>query len=364
MGGEWPQEHPLPLPEWGSPREPYKLPSVEAYEDLALTVELTVQQLLQSNNYNTVCNFITFYRTYRRSLETNLSHFYRCYIPPITSEHHTCVGLGLELIEKLGRLEKRFPGLIDRLYIASCEELIPDVQCYIESDPDPSDSDKEHVLVAMRLDIAGRKGILLLDPGYHVARVVTVMEDKLYPHTGWFTQSKDENCTKEYNYVICEQNPGYVIWNIREKRGGAAEKLSQSIIYVAAPFNTPVDVTERRNLTYNFRSLLSRNAKGELISGVYFPVSPDGAGEFTLFYQNDDGVKKRSKIPFASFKSPNLLLTADQMHAIKMCNKQLGWVDGKLMAKLKMLNTILNDKDFVSQMLNINNNINELGQDI
>ncbi|CAH0392153.1 unnamed protein product [Bemisia tabaci] len=305
-----------------------------------------------------------FYRTYRRSLETNLSHFYRCYIPPITAEHHTCVGLGLELIERLGKLGKRFPGLVDRLYIASCEELIPEVEEYIDSDPDPSEVDKEHVLVAMRLDIAGRKGYLLLDPGYHVARVITVMEDKQYPHTGWFTQSQDETCKKEYNYVISEENPSYILWNIREKRGVAAEKLSQSIIYVAAPFNTPVDVTERRNLCYDFRSVLSRDAKGHLISGIYFPVTLKGAGEFTLFYQNEDGTKIRMKLPFAAFKSPNLLLSADQMHAVKMCNKQLGWADGKLISRLKMLNTILNDKDFVTQMLNINMSINELGQDI
>lgn len=87
----------------------------------------------------------------------------------------------------------------------------------------------------------------------------------------------------------------------------AAEKLSQSIIYVAAPFNTPVDVTERRNLCYDFRSVLSRDAKGHLISGIYFPVTLKGAGEFTLFYQNEDGTKIRMKLPFAAFKSPNLV---------------------------------------------------------
>ena len=30
VGGEWPQEHPLPLSEWGTPRDPCKLPAVEA----------------------------------------------------------------------------------------------------------------------------------------------------------------------------------------------------------------------------------------------------------------------------------------------------------------------------------------------
>jgi hypothetical protein len=44
--------------------------------------------------------------------------------------------------------------------------------------------EKEHVLVALRVDVAGRPGTLLLDPGYHIARVITVMADNLYPHTG------------------------------------------------------------------------------------------------------------------------------------------------------------------------------------
>lgn len=44
--------------------------------------------------------------------------------------------------------------------------------------------EKEHVLLAMKVEIDGRGGVLLCDPGYHVGRVVTVMCDGVYPHTG------------------------------------------------------------------------------------------------------------------------------------------------------------------------------------
>lgn len=108
----------------------------------------------------------------------------RTYQPLITPEHHTCVGLGLALLNKLADLQHRFPGLASRIYLASCEEAVDDVSCYVKEKPDPSIVEKEHVMVALKLEIAGRKGLLLLDPGYHVARVVTVMEDELYPHTG------------------------------------------------------------------------------------------------------------------------------------------------------------------------------------
>lgn len=44
--------------------------------------------------------------------------------------------------------------------------------------------EKEHVLLAMKVEVDGRSGVLLCDPGYHVGRVVTVMGDGVYPHTG------------------------------------------------------------------------------------------------------------------------------------------------------------------------------------
>lgn len=54
--------------------------------------------------------------------------------------------------------------------------------------PEKSTVEKEHVLLCLRIQILNggkeRNGFLLLDPGYHVSRVVTVMDDVMYPHTG------------------------------------------------------------------------------------------------------------------------------------------------------------------------------------
>lgn len=41
-------------------------------------------------------------------------------------------------------------------------------------------------MVAMQILIDGRRGVILLDPGYQIGRVVTVMIDQQYPHTGKF----------------------------------------------------------------------------------------------------------------------------------------------------------------------------------
>lgn len=66
---------------------------------------------------------------------------------------------------------------------------------------------------------------------------------------------------------------------------------------------TAVDVTERRNLAYNFRSLLSRDQKGHLIAGVYFKVLMNN-DEFTVFYQNMG--KQRTKMHFSAFMKPEV----------------------------------------------------------
>lgn len=39
-------------------------------------------------------------------------------------------------------------------------------------------------MVAMQIEIDGRRGVVLLDPGYQIGRVITVMIDQQYPHTG------------------------------------------------------------------------------------------------------------------------------------------------------------------------------------
>jgi len=63
-------------------------------------------------------------------------------------------------------------------------QSIDDVDGYVREEPCRTSVEKEHVLVALRVEVAGRPGILLLDPGYHIARAITVMSDGLYPHTG------------------------------------------------------------------------------------------------------------------------------------------------------------------------------------
>lgn len=110
------------------------------------------------------------------------------YSPSITSAHHTCVGLALELWSRLHDLEANFPQLGVHLFLVSCEENIEQLDEYTalseRLDAAAYDLEKEHVLLCLKFQINERQGLLLCDPGYHVSRVVTVMHDKAYPHTG------------------------------------------------------------------------------------------------------------------------------------------------------------------------------------
>lgn len=72
--------------------------------------------------------------------------------------------------------------------------------------------EKEHVLLALHVKVDGRKGVLLCDPGYHVGRVVTVMADGVYPHTGRFVQEEEGGRTKEYEYRFVLGSERWVGW--------------------------------------------------------------------------------------------------------------------------------------------------------
>ncbi|KAL1497926.1 hypothetical protein ABEB36_008806 [Hypothenemus hampei] len=299
--GYWPPAHPLPLPRWApEPLIPFRLKNIREYEDLAGKIEMELQNLLEEHNYDTVGNFLELYENFKKSQVRSAIEFFHMYTPRITKEHHTCVGLALELRNRLKKLETSYPNLQKHVSIVSCEEEIGSVDVYTAFrdtfDTMPSTLEKEHCLMCLKFEINDRTGVLLCDPGYHVARVVTVMSDKTYPHTGWFVQSEEKGTRKEYSYSFCTPKGTFVQWDERTTKNGVDDSQYTGIIYVERPYVTAVDVTERRNLIYPFRSLLSRDQKGHLIAGVYFKVKPK-INEFTVFYQ--DMGKQREKLRFS-----------------------------------------------------------------
>lgn len=294
------------------------------------------------------------------SPDKTLKEYFPKYNPPIRARKHTCVGLGMEVIKRLKVLEKDFPGLSRSMMLVSCDENIEDLLDYTTSCAGPQgfliETEKDHVMMAVNVRIGDRQGVFLSDLGYHIARVVTVMSDRCYPHTGWFTQSDEPHCRKEYNYQFNLNNSNYVEWHERETRGSKV-KERLSLVYIAKPYLTAVSVTEKRNLIWDLRSLLARDPKGRLTSGIYFPLKPKD-NQFTMFYESNAG-KQRKKLKFETFlelqKIPD-----EVVDEVEQCNDQLHLRDGELLFILKKLATILSDEEYMADLLEINNMVVQL----
>lgn len=327
-----------------------------SYENFCCNIELILQNLLKNINYNTVNNILTFYKVFRKSGNENLAEFFRSYSPPITLPNVTCVGLALELCNRLHILDLEYPDVSDHFFIASCEEKIPNTTDYIATcefmDSAAYFLEKEHVLLGIKFSIGNREGVLLCDPGYHVGRVITVMMDKTYPNTGWFTQSDEDGTKKEFNYKFSDLNPKFIEWHDKTT-ANSVEKSYVHLIYVAKAYLTPVEVTERRNLVYNFRSMLSRDQKGHVISGFYFKVAA-GCHDFTMFYRDIE--RKKIRLSFKSFMENEKLDDATEEKLIK-CNEQLGLPSKQLPKLFKKIGYMLDDKEFIEQLLQINTDV-------
>lgn len=115
---------------------------------------------------------------------------------------------------------------------------------------------------------------------------------------------------RDYCYAYSKYSTKYVEWKEREIRGDESHYKS-SLVYVEHPYLTAIDVTVRRNLVYNFRSLLSRDAKGRVLAGIYLPiVHSNEAAHFTMFYEGSNSEQQRIKVKFMFnvFKFPNKVI--------------------------------------------------------
>lgn len=366
--GKWSNDLPLPLPMWAKKSKPaLVIDTIYAYEDIVALIETTLQHMIQETHYDTVNNFVDFYQAYKNSRTKNLGEFFKGYSPKINRQNHMCVSLAMEIVSRVAILR---PDIANHFFLVSCEESVEDTILYIEHCEQTNiesaawNLEKEHALVAMKINVAGREGMLVLDPGYHVARVVTVMKDQNYPHTGIFVQSEEIGCKREYWYTFSHSSDQFISWNERTTRNGQ-QKYEVSLIYVGRHYRSAVDVTVRRNLVYEFRSLLSRNAKGRVLAGIYFPVLANTADANCTIFYDDEGINNKIfklKVKFSAFKDINNIPDNLMCH-LTILASQLRMDLTTLINTLKISADIVADSDFVAQMLSINDGIAELSAD-
>ena len=221
------------------------------------------------------------------------------------------------------------------------------------------------------------------------------MEDQLFPQSE--PQVILTGDTKRVNsYKLFDGNSNYVVWNLLKSINGEEVKDSDNVILINKPFLSGLDIAERRNLVYPVKTLLNRDKRGTLTSGLYIVLKPIGSAKLTLFFNNISGEQVKVNVPMSYFldKSPNYsrhilkerrktLESSDLTSALtlKDVNFSGNW-DGKsnyqleyeeaidLVAKeagrsheirsvLSFVADVLNDSDFLDAIRSVNDSIVE-----
>lgn len=358
---EWPVDRPLPLPEWGCGRPEVTFNCQQQYKIFLVRVGYHLRRALASLPYDTISNFIAFGKSYLSSREDYpaLLEFYRDYDPPVLTGRYTCVGLSSDLATRLSVLEAHYPGLKDATYPVSCEEEVTELESFSSlKEPVVARCLKEHVLLCVRIRVAGRAGVLLFDPGYHVGEPITVMEDGLSPQSGPIKGcSARSDVHRTFQYSFWQDNYAFVSWRMVEEREGKPNKCTTSVIHVSRPFLSTVDIAERRNLVEPFKSLLGRDAQGNLICGLYFPTRTSYNTSVTFFHKVN-GLVRHVKRPLSYF-----LVNDEQSEveeALAAIADQTGRPSSDLRSSLVTLARLLLDEDLVKQVLELNHDIEEM----
>lgn len=142
-------------------------------------------------------------------------------------------------------------------------------------------------------------------------------------------------------------------------------KITHDLFQFPQAFVSPVDSTERRNLVYNFKSLLKRDANGNVIAGIYFAMRTIEPGHFTLFYRTKEGEQTEVKVSFSDILHDRPL-SETVSRSLRLCEEMFQLPGSKSSyGVLELLNNAalaLSNKAFMQQLLDINQRIAGLSE--
>lgn len=235
-----------------------------------------------------------------------------------------------------------------------------DVDWYCSGSVPPNTTNlKEHVMLCVRLSVCGRPGVMLFDPGYHVGQPVTVMEDGLAPQSGPIRGSTTRaDVSRTFHYKYQPNNAAFVVWEVTEEREGKPPRRFNNLIHISRPFLSGVDIAERRNLVYPFKTLLGRDCTGQLTCGLYFPVRECSKTSITLFHLVD-GRPRHRKVPLSHFLDAGFA-EKDVEVAVAAVAEGTGRTKKELRHSLVSLARLLQDGDFVKQVTELDRGITDL----
>lgn len=357
---EFTLEQILDTPYWSEELKEAKFATLGELEESLMQWENVLQLGLLAQPYNTFGSYLDFYSSFRETKSSkSLFEFVLGYQPAINTKSMSCVALSLYLMKQLQLADKKHGALFS---LVSCEEMVPliDDETADIYQMESKNNVKEHVMVCLKFALAegNRTGCILLDPGYHVARPIVVMNDVIYPHTGWFVASSNGKSVKEYNYQASADQ--FVVWKVRETKKGTGELLKEyvNIIYVKKEFRNFTFVTEKRALIYSMKSYVVRNRKGALAGfysfidaknlNVFYP-SQDDEEESRITHkfniQDIDKPEVRKSIEMALRKVAALMAPIDQAGFEEQVRK--------FMSLIREYRDSINDEDFCHDLCEI-----------
>lgn len=227
---------------------------------------------------DSVSNLVAFYKSYKKSGLSNLTEFFHSYNVPVNRHEHNFVTITMEMVH---RLSVKWPELSNKLYLVSSEKRVKSVQKYIENwnrlgiEKAAYNLIKNYTSVAMRIQIAGREGVMLFEnPG------IIVMKDRKYPHTGCFVYSRQTPVETEICYKYNEINDDFIDWTHYTKYN---DETIEHLVYIKKPFCSAIDVSLRRNLVSTLRGLTCEK-DSRFVAGMVFYVNPIDP-QFNLVYE-------------------------------------------------------------------------------
>ncbi|KAF0296704.1 hypothetical protein FJT64_005872 [Amphibalanus amphitrite] len=179
--------------------------------------------------------------------------------------------------------------------------------------------------MACQVRVSGRRGVLLIDSGYHVPRTVCVMADRLPPHTGELPM----DCLSGQLTHGYELSPNYkfAICSINRTTAAGTTSTDRTCIFIGGHFENPYAFAEYR------KHLPHAALAGAPLAGGPAAERPE-------------------------------LLTEPQLEALQAAGRQLRLSPDQWQQLLQRSVDALSDRKFIDRVLQVNERIlYELGTD-
>lgn len=367
--------------------------------------------------YNSVENLLSLYMAWENSTKPqmgdpakNFGSFFEQYSPPFFFDNQklsSTVQEPINLITSIAFHMKKnsFLSLISKnIFFAAVQQDKTirqheldniDFESYIKSE---AGRYIDRIIVAVNISLAGRPGVILLDPLRLLPSPIVIMKDgvvpKLYntenisarkiqcpPETKVSLYSnpamssfKQNSASTSTNLVSNEENKNvgsylknnanFITFKLTPLRSQNNEWVYiENFIIIGKPFCSYKDIPEKRNLLERDRYLLLSDSQGEPRGGLTFSVLPSthvqenpnvtsSTKKFKIFIKNEETNEvTKFQILYSKINANKKLdecLNAEEMDVVNQLNEIFHYPEGKLEKIIKSIAAMMSNQEFVN----------------